>query len=190
MGKKAQSKRVIFRSGEKVDLVILEEVDVPLFLKWLNDEEVTQYLGNQQPLMESSEREWLADLGKNVETRQVFGVATKKGKLIGNVGLHRINHRHGTATAGAIIGEKSFWGKGYGSEAEYLLIKYAFTSLNLRKINAQIFSTNPRSLKAAVKNGATEEGRKIAQFVLNGELVDEISVAVFREDFLKLDGDR
>ncbi len=175
------SDRIVVQSGNKVDLVILEECDIPLFFKWMNDVEVTQYLLSQTPLMLTHEKEWFEKLAKNWETNQVFGITLKDGQLIGNLGLHRIDHRHGTCTAGAFIGEKEYWGKGYGSEAEGLLVNYAFSRLNLRKICSSVFSHNERSLKAALKNGAVEEGRRRAQFIVGGKPVDEIMLAVFRD---------
>lgn len=181
------NERIVFKKGERVDLVILERSDILSFLRWFNDEEVTQYLLTQGPMLIEHEEEWFDNLPKRMKTDPVFGIATKEGKLIGNVGLHKIDHRHGTAVAGAVIGEKDFWGQRYGSEAEYLLVRYAFIDLNLRKINASVFSSNPRSLKAAVKNGAVEEGRRRAQFVFRGQKVDEILIAVFREDFFQLE---
>lgn len=182
----AYERRVIFRQGKLVDLVILERSDISSFLRWFNDSEVTQYLLRQEPMLKEQEEEWFDNLPKRMPTDPVFGITTKDGKLIGNVGLHKIDHRHGTAILGAVIGEKDYWGKGYGSEAECLMVKYGFIDLNLRKITANIFSTNPRSLKAVMKVVAVEEGRRKAQFIFQGQEVDEIWIAIFRETFFKI----
>ncbi|MDO8183796.1 MAG: GNAT family protein [bacterium] len=175
--------RVVFRSGKKVDLVILRKSDVEDLLRWFNDQEMLNFLSGQEMKYETDEEEWLANLSKRRNTDQIFGVATKRGRLIGTAGLHGIDRKNLTATGGIAIGEKSFWGKGYGSEAEMLLASYAFLTLNLRKINAGVFSNNSRSLKAAIKGGAVEEGRRKKQFYVNGEYVDEIILAVFKEDW-------
>lgn len=181
---KVKSKRVVFRAGKQVDLVIPRRGDLEKFLHWFNDEETLSFLSGQEVKYETDEEEWLADLAKRKGTDQVFGIATKSGELIGTTGLHKIDRKNRTATAGAVIGNKKFWGKGYGSEAEMLLASYAFLTLNLRKIAASVFSTNPRSLKAAKKNGATEEGRRVEQFYVDGKYVDEILLAIFKKDWL------
>lgn len=47
-------------------------------------------------------------------------------KAIGIVSLTYINHVNKAAHSHILIGDKSFWGKGYGAEALLLLLDYAF----------------------------------------------------------------
>lgn len=184
MSKEQQSKRVVVRAGIKVDLVILRMTDIEQLLHWFNDQEILQFLGHQRAKQEGEERQWLEQLHTKSATDQVFGIATKKGRLIGTVGLHGILDKDRVCHSGAVIGEKEYWSKGYGSEAEMLLGSYAFLTLNLRKICFTVLANNPRSLKAALKSGAIEEGRQRDQHYVQGKYVDAIILAVFKEDWL------
>lgn len=175
-----------FRVGKKVSLRLLEEDDVPLLAKWINDEEVTQYVSSCLPHTIAEEIEWLSKLSSKKPNDFVFGLETAEGLLIGTMGLHRINYVDRTAGTGAMIGEKEYWGKGYGSEAKMLLLKYAFDTLNLRKICASVIAFNERSLAYQIKCGYKIEGRRKDQMFRNGQYFDEILVAVFREDWLPI----
>jgi RimJ/RimL family protein N-acetyltransferase len=139
------------------------------------------------PQSPQDEKQWLENMAKKKDTDLVFAIVLKENnEQIGNIGLHGINHRQGTAHTGTLIGRKDLWSKGYGSEAKMILLDYAFGTLNLRKINTSVFATNPRSLKCQKKCGYQPEGVLKQQRRLNHEWVDEVLLAVFREDFLPL----
>lgn len=174
---------LIFRKGKRVSLRIFTEDDAPTLAKWMNDPEVNIYTNQHLPRTTEFEVGWV----KKLEDRPndfIFGLEINDGTLIGMMGLHDINRIHGTATTGAIMGEKEYWGKGYGSEAKMLLLKYAFDTLNIRKICATVFSFNERSLRYQEKCGYKIEGSRKDQFFKNGQYGDEVLMAVYREDWL------
>lgn len=100
--------------------------------------------------------------------------------------LSHINRIHGTAVTGAVIGEKEYWGKGYGSEAKLLLLKYAFDVLNLRKICSAAIAFNERSIRYQERTGYKIEGRRANQIYADGQYWDEVLLAVYREDWLPI----
>ncbi len=161
--------------------------DIPYFLRWFNDMEVKQYVTNFLPVVEADETEWLDRLHKNREKEVVFVVVDiKTNKPIGVMGIHNINWVSRLATTGAVIGDKAFWGKGYGSEAKMLVLNYAFDTLNLRKICSLVFGFNKRSEAYSKKCGYRVEGILKAHHFKNGEYCDEIHMAVFREWWLPI----
>ncbi len=102
------------------------------------------------------------------------------------MGIHRINWKDRTATTGAVIGEKAYWGKGYGSEAKKLLLDYAFNELNLRKICSGALAFNGRSQAYSKKCGYEVEGVLKQHIFKNGEYHDLVQLAVFKEQWLPL----
>src|SRR5512138_3388633 len=56
-------------------------------------------------------------------------------RLIGTVGLDGIIWQHGDCYVGIGIGERDFWGKGYGSDAMDEILRYAFEELNLHRVS-------------------------------------------------------
>lgn len=173
---------VYFRKSKRIELRPVFESDVPLLVKWINDPEVTQFLASYLPMMEEDEREWVKSL-RNRRDRNVVFMMVVDGKPIGTMGIHNIDFRQGTAVTGAMIGEKEYWGKGYGTEAKMLVLEYAFHTLNLRKICSNVIAFNDRSVKYSHKCGYIEEGRRKAQFYARGKYWDEVWLAVFRPDW-------
>jgi len=150
-------KRKIFIAGKNVDLGVMDkEMDLEKCLSWINNPDITEFLViGIFPTTKNIEEEWFEKLGKD-QKNIVFAVITKKGKMIGTVGLHKIDWISRIAEAGIMIGEKDQHSKGYGTEAENLLLSYAKNYLGLRKITGHIFSNNKASRKATEKNGFAE----------------------------------
>lgn len=182
-----ESTPIIFLRGKRIYLRPILKEDIPHLLRWINNEEVTQYLAAYLPMLEKDEEQWFEDLAKRKQTDLVFAIVTVDGdKIIGNMGIHQISWKDRTATTGALIGEKEYWGKGYGTEAKMLLLNYAFNTLNLRKICSSVLAFNKRSYAYQLKCGYTEEGRRRKQRYRNGRYWDEILMAVFKKDWLPL----
>ncbi|HCI05636.1 MAG: Acetyltransferase GNAT family protein [Parcubacteria group bacterium GW2011_GWC1_45_9] len=178
---------IVFLKGKRLYLRPILEQDLDNLVVWINDPDVRQFVAAYLPQSPQDEKLWLENLGKKKDTDLTFGIALEKdNSLIGNIGLHRITHRNGTAVMGFMIGRKELWGKGYGSEALMVLLDYAFGVLNLRKVSSSVFDFNERSLKCQQKCGFQTEGRLKAERYVNYAWADEILLAVFREDFLPL----
>jgi RimJ/RimL family protein N-acetyltransferase len=176
-----------FLPGRRIGLHVLEPEDAPQMLAWFNDPEIRQFLKFTLPMSLTAEREWIEGLGKRREHDLVFGLVTTEDKrLIGNMGLHRIDWRNRLATTGSVIGAKECWSQGYGFEAKMILLEYAFNSLGLRKIESSVYSTNPRSRRCLEKCGYREEGVRKAAILKRGEYIDVTLMAVFREEWLPL----
>jgi RimJ/RimL family protein N-acetyltransferase len=178
---------VIFLRGKRLYLRPPTKEDVPYLLRWMNDQEVSQYLAAFLPFMEADELEWLDRIHKNKESDVVFVIVDGRTKKpIGLMGIHRINWKDRTATTGAVIGEKSYWGKGYGSEAKMLVLNYAFNTLNLRKIASRVIAFNKRSKAYSEKCGYKVEGVLKQELFKNGRYHDSIMMAVFKKDWAPL----
>ena len=176
---------VVFLRGKRVYLRPPTKEDIPYFLRWMNDEEIQRYITAFLPVVEADEVEWLDNLRRNKEKEIVFVIVDMKtGKPIGTMGIHRISWKDRRATTGAIIGEKAYQGKGYGSEAKMLVLKYIFDTLNLRKVCSLVFGFNERSLAYSKKCGYRVEGVLKDHHFKNGAYCDEVQLAIFREWWL------
>ena len=116
-----------------------------------------------------------------------FAIVLKENeKVIGGTELIRINEKDGTAGGGIWINE-IYQGKGFGTEAFKLKIKYGFEKLNLRKMENGYFPGNEFSKHMQEKLGYKQEGirRKHFYCLATGEYVDEVITGLFREDFAR-----
>lgn len=184
---KKQSKnnetRVVSMTGLKVILrPVNVEHDLPYCLKWINDESINRFLKVMSPITENREREYLEGLGKD-PNNITYAIETLEGKFIGLMGLHRIDWIAGMATTGSIIGDKEYWGKGYGTDAKMLLLHYAFHRLNLKRINSSTIAFNKRSAGCLLKCGYKHEGVRKNYYFRDGKYWDQNLYRIFRGDF-------
>ncbi len=185
--KKKQNDRIVFRMGKRIYLRPIIREDIPAITRFINDQEVHQFLKVMRPMSEIDEMEWFESLAKKGGTDVLFAIVLEKtNEIIGVMGLHKINYRNGTATTGSFIGRKDLWSKGYGTEAKMIVLEYAFNTLNLRKINSTVYDFNGRSKKCLEKCGYREEGVRKEQHYRNGRYCDDYMMAVFKDDFIPL----
>jgi RimJ/RimL family protein N-acetyltransferase len=147
-----------FIVGERLYLRPLEPAqDNHLYSNWMNDEEIRRYF-SIYPTSDTRGKERLELLyrdGKHI----IYGVALNQdNRLIGLVGLKDINYINQSAEFYIIIGDRTAWGKGYGTEATKLMIRYGFLELNLNRIQTQDMEGNIGGWRADEKAGFTYEG--------------------------------
>ena len=185
-----QEKRIVFLKGKKVILRPLRKsTDIEHTLRWINDPEIRQYLTTFLPISEQKEEAWFDGLLER-ENDLVFAIETldgiTDGTFIGTMALNHINWKDRVAVTGALIGEKSYWNSGYGTDAKMILLDYAFNTLNLRKICSSVLEFNKRSLRYNLRCGYKIEGRKRKQIFKNGKYWDEIILGVFQKEWLPI----
>ena len=106
-----------------------------------NDFEVTDYTGRSHQIVTlEAEKKYLED---NINSEANFAIVENNtDKLIGTVGLERINHINRTAVLGIFIGEQDYRGNGYGTEAIRMILEYGFKYLNLKNIKLDLMEFN------------------------------------------------
>jgi RimJ/RimL family protein N-acetyltransferase len=104
---------------------------------------------------------WFGEMAKNdpAPDVEVAVVLRETGELIGETGLYSIDWIARTAESGYWLYRASDRGQGYGTEANLLLLEYAFDRLGLNMIWAWVKERNPRSQAALRKQGYRDAGR-------------------------------
>ena len=107
-------------------------------------------------------------------------------RIIGGIGISKIDARQGTADIGYWIGE-DYWRKGIVTEAATRLIDFGFKKLKLRRIQAAIFVENEASQGLARSLGFQYEGRlrKACKAKSTGKIHDEFIYALLRKDWMR-----
>ena len=181
------SERPIIARGNKVALAPLVREDLEKFWYWVNDKEITQYLSdNLFRIIHTFEMEknWLEKALINTPNQIRFAILeVKKLELIGIESIMKIDwyNRHGEL--GIFIGDKRYWGLGYGTEAIILLLDYAFNILNLNKIYLRVIEYNVRAIRAYKKIGFRVVGRLRNHRFRWGRYWDEFIMDILAEEF-------
>jgi RimJ/RimL family protein N-acetyltransferase len=110
---------------------------------------------------------------------------SKEPIFIGLIGLHNIDWVHRTGAISILIGEDEGRGKGIGKKAIQLLVHHAFRKMNLRKINAGMWSKNIASKKAFEANGFQLEGVKKQEYFCDNEYLDSLEYGLLKKEWKK-----
>jgi ribosomal-protein-alanine N-acetyltransferase len=95
------------------------------------------------------------------------------GELAGVIGIDMRNDIYQKAPLiGYWLGE-TYWGSGIMPQAVKLMVNYAFTHLDIVRLQAGVFSNNPRSMRVLEKAGFVKEGILKSNIIKNGVILDE-----------------
>ncbi len=172
--------------GERIRLRAVERDDLPRFVAWLNDPEVTAGLSMSLPLSQVDEEAWYDQMIKQPPERHpmVIEVCLQDNWLpVGDCGFNTIDYQSRSGEIGIFIGQKDLWNQGYGTETMRLILKHGFNTLNLHRIFLRVFETNMRAIRSYEKAGFVLEGRlRQAQF-RNGKYEDVLLMSVLRPEW-------
>jgi RimJ/RimL family protein N-acetyltransferase len=90
--------------------------------------------------------------------RNRFAIETMDGEHIGNCTYYDIDKSRGEAELGIMIGNRSYWDKGYGVDAVTNLVNHIFQRTKLNRIYLKTLVSNTRAQKCFTKCGFTPCG--------------------------------
>lgn len=169
--------------GPRLYLRPLELEDVPMVQRWLNDPEVTRTLDAWRPINAVFERGFIERLSTSEKDMVWVVVRRADDRPLGITGLHQIDWRTRQAVFGIALGEREEWGKGHGTEATALVVRYAFDTLNLNRVSLLVYDSNPAGQRAYEKVGFRREGVLREHWYKGGRSGDTIAMAILRREW-------
>lgn len=171
--------------GRKVRLVPQTAAHVDVLTRWDADAEVRHWLHRSEDppeLLGRASVESLVRHGLADPTEARFMIEAEDGTLIGQIRLIGI-HPHGRAELAILIGEKPYWGRGYGGDAIQSLLRFAFEELGLRRVSLIADADNARGIACYERCGFRHEGVLRAHRLRYGRPLDMVAMAILREEF-------
>ena len=140
--------------------------DLRTMVKWLNDPDVVRY-SEQRYLKHNVKFQeiYIRMIQPPNKFKQIF----TKDKFIGTI-TARVDENNSVANVGILIGEKSEWGKGYGTEAWVALCDHLLNN-GIRKIEAGCMNTNFGMIHIFRKYHMFLEGVREQHFLCDNQLV-------------------
>lgn len=174
-----------FLEGHQVYLRALTEADADgPYLNWFNDSFVSEHNGHHFfPFSREDALAYIRRMGSPNDELALAVAAADDDRHIGNVALKKIDRIAMTAEIALVIGDRSMWGRGVGSEVCRLMMDHAFDTLNLRRIHCATYETNVAMQKLAVALGMREEGRRRQAAFKNGKYIDIIEFGVLCDEY-------
>jgi RimJ/RimL family protein N-acetyltransferase len=170
--------------GAKTRLRALEHDDLPHFVHWINDPEVRRFMAIRYPLSMTEEEKWWEGFVERQDD-YIFAIESEDGTYIGNIGLHDLERENRKALLGIIIGDKGYWGQGYGTDAILTMLRWAFDYLNLTRVYLTVYAYNERAIRCYQKCGFRHEGTMRQARFTGGRTYDEWMMGILRDEFLE-----
>lgn len=153
--------------------------------EWFSDEETMQWVPSQYwPNSIENQRAFYEKILVSRDRLVLSIVDIKTDKHIGVCNLSNINLQDRHAGIAVVIGEKDYRKGPYVLEAVSMLLKIAFTRLNLRILKGDYLSSNPATAALIELFHFKEVGRYPELTWQNGQYVDNIMVMLHRDDWL------
>src|SRR5512138_2508993 len=158
------------------------------FVRWnLNSEYFRLLNGAARPMLSArGNSKWMEEeVAEMSLASYYFSIRSlADDKLLGELGLDVINWPGRDSFVGLGIGETEYWGKGYGTDAMDILLRFAFTEINLQRVSLSVFEYNPRAIRCYEKVGFRHEGHLRKVLNRSGRRWNEVYMGILREEWM------
>lgn len=170
-----KGERVILRPMEEDDIAKQHEFNQDIELYGLDCEHP-----HISPLKQA--QEFYEERTKSNINIAAFAIEAE-GKYIGFCSLMHLQDRFGNLELGIMIGDREYWGQGYGKEVTKLLLDFGFHYLGGRRIALTTHAKNERAIGCYGACGFVEEGRLRKVIWIEGEYIDLVKMSILREEW-------
>jgi RimJ/RimL family protein N-acetyltransferase len=170
----------------ETDRLLLRELrleDAPTVQRLAGDERIARTTFVPHPYEDGMAEEWIRSQARDYRDGKLvnFGVIQMaEGGLVGSIGLV-LQARHRRAELGYWIGVP-YWGRGYCTEAARAVVRWAFRELDLHRITAPHFRSNPASGRVLEKIGMRREGHLREHYLRDGRFEDSVVWGILRSE--------
>ena len=172
-------------TGEKVRLREYRKEDIEQVLRFVNEPAFRRLVNPRipYPWTLEDEQKWFE---KNSAAHDTYSFAIEtlaESKYIGGCGVNEVDWKNSVAVAGIFIGDGGYRGKGYGTDAMRVLIRFVFDQMNMNKIKLHVFSINEQAIRCYEKCGFKVEGVLRQEIFRDGAYCDDIVMGLLREEY-------
>ena len=162
--------------GNSIYLRALEKTDLDFLYQVENNEAVWEISETQKPYSRFVLKQYLENSHKDIyEVKQLrLAIVSFDEVMLGFVDLYDYSPKNNRAGVGVIVLQEENRKQGIGTEALQLLIKYAFTHLQLHQLYANIGIDNKASIKLFSNLGFEQIGIKKEWNYTGGQYKDEL----------------
>lgn len=169
----------------RVRLRWLTEADVDALYAVFSDRQMMRYWSSPAMTERKEAEDYLRRIHEGFAGKTLFqwGAELKQERrIIGTCTLFHIDPANAKAELGYCLGS-AYWGKGHMSEALTALLDFAFTTLKLRRLEADVDPRNENSLRLLDKLGFHREGLLRERWNVAGEIQDTVFCGLLAKDW-------
>ncbi len=178
-------------TGELVRLSAVDHEELGrAYSNWNRDAELKRLLDYEAARLHSAKAStgfFEKMIKEDSPTHHYFAIrALADNRLLGDINLDVINWGSRDAFVGLGLGNRKDWGRGYGTDAMKIALRFAFTEINLRRVTLTVFEYNPRAIRSYEKTGFQHEGRLCGALLRDGKRWDILYMGMLRETWMEV----
>ncbi len=152
--------------------------DTEDIVRWRNSDSVRKRFIYQGFFTKESHENWIRTMVETGKVVQMMICENATDRAVGSVYVRDIDRTHHKAEYGIFIGEESARGKGYGTAAAKLMLRYCFKELLLHRVFLRVYAENSRAIRSYEKAGFEKEAYLRDDVCIDGEYKDIILMGV------------
>lgn len=169
-------------STERLELVPLGPEHLDGTWAALQEPEVLRLTGTHAQFTRAGVETWLRSLADRDDRADWAILRRGDGAHIGEVVLNDLDEDNGSAGFRIALAGPRWFGAGYGTEATRAVLRHAFDTVGLHRVELEVYAFNPRAQRAYEKAGFVVEGRRREALRGDGEWIDAIVMGVLADD--------
>jgi ribosomal-protein-alanine N-acetyltransferase len=173
--------------AKRISLRWISEADTDAFFAIYSHPEVMRYWSTPPLPGRDAAAKLIAKIHADYRRRLIlkWGIARRTdNQLIGSLTLFNLDFNHRRAEIGYALG-RDHWGRGYMNEALQAVLGYAFETLSLHRIEADVDPRNAASIKTLERLGFKREGYLRERWQINGEIQDAYFYGLIEQEWLR-----
>lgn len=175
-----------FIESSRIRLRHIEKNDIDSLFEIFSETEVMRYWSSPPFINRSEAENYLADINANFQSKTLFqwGISLiTDDKIIGTATLFQLDSKNRRAEIGYAL-NRIFWKKGLVNEALNALLYFAFTELNLHRVEADVDPRNAASIRVLERLGFQREGFLRERWIVNGEICDTLFYGLLKSEWI------
>jgi len=169
----------------RLTLRFLNEADLPAIYAIFSHPEVMRYWSYPPWTDRSQAQQWLIDIQEGYRTGNALQLGIERRAdqaLVGTCTLFQFHVANRRAEIGYALG-RPYWKLGYMHETLQALLRYAFQTLDLNRLEVDIDPRNHASANVLDRLGFQKEGHLRERWIVNGEVSDTWLYGLLRREW-------
>lgn len=146
--------------------------DTDNIVAWRNSDAVRKNFIYQELFTRESHENWIHNMVETGKVVQTIICELSNDKPLGSVYIRDIDRHHNKAEYGIFIGEPQARGRGIGTAAAKLMLRYCFEEEKLHRVFLRAFATNQQAIRSYEKAGFVKEALLRDDVCIDGEYCD------------------
>ena len=156
--------------------------DTDRIVSWRNSDAVRKNFIYQELFTRESQENWIQTKVETGDVVQMIICESGTDKPLGSVYIRDIDRKHKKAEYGIFIGEPAARGRGLGTSAAKLMLRYCFEEEGLNRVYLRALADNEQAIRSYEKAGFRREGYLRKDVCIDGIYRDVVWMAVLESD--------